>query len=160
MNGAWIHRGTALLVVLVMSLIGGSVGAQTGHLMVAPADLKWVDDPPTMMPGAKMAVMQGDPTKAGPYAYRLKIPADYKVMPHRHPVDEHLTVLSGSLYLAVGEKFDAEKGGKGSPAGSFLVMPAETPHFAWTKEETILQVHGIGPSGITYVNPADDPRKK
>lgn len=160
MHRAWLHRRTALLVVLVMSLISGFVGAQMGPLMVVPADLKWVDNPPTMMPGAKMAVLQGDPTKAGPYAYRLKIPAGYKVMPHRHPVDEHLTVLSGTLYLAVGEKFDAEKGGKGSPAGSFLVMPAATPHFAWTKEETILQVHAIGPSGITYVNPADDPRKR
>lgn len=160
MNGGWILRGTALLVVLAMSSIGVSLGAQTGHLMVAPTDLKWMDNPPTMMPGAKMAVMQGDPTKAGPYSYRLKIPAAYKVMPHWHPVDEHLTVLSGTFYLAVGEKFDPEKGRHGFPAGSFLVMPAKIAHFAWTKEETILQVHGVGPSGITYVNPADDPRKR
>jgi hypothetical protein len=160
MNGTWIHRGTALLVVFVLSLIGGSPDAQTGHLMVTPTHLKWMDNPPTMMPGAKMAVMQGDPTKAGPYVYRLKIPANYKVMPHRHPVDEHLTVLSGTFYLAVGEKFDPEKGRQGFPVGSFLVMPAEIAHFAWTKEETIVQVHGVGPSGITYVNPADDPRKR
>ena len=77
------------------------------------------------------------------YVYRLKIPADYKVMPHRHPVDEHLTVLSGTFYLAVGETFDPEKGMQGFPVGSLLVMPAETAHYAWTKEETIVQVHGI-----------------
>ena len=160
MSGGWIRKGTALLVLLLMSVIGGSLRAQPEHLMMTPTHLKWMDNPPTMMPGAKMAIMQGDPTKFGPYVYRLKIPADYKVMPHRHPVDEHLTVLSGTFYLAVGEKFDPEKGKQGFPVGSFLVMPAETAHFAWTKEETIVQVHGVGPSGITYVNPADDPRKR
>jgi len=160
MSGAWIRGETALLVVLVMSVIGGSLGAQPGHLMTTPTHLKWIDDPPMLMPGAKMAVMQGDPTKAGPYVYRLRIPADYNVMPHRHPADEHLTVLSGTFYLAVGETFDPEKGRQGFPMGSFLVMPAETAHYAWTKEETIVQVHGIGPSGITYVNPSDDPRKR
>jgi len=152
--------GTALLLAVATSLIGGAVGAQTGHLMIAPDDLKWVDDPPTMMPGAKMAVLQGDPTKAGPYVYRLKLPAEYKVMPHRHPVDEHLTVVSGTFYLAIGEKFEPEKQEMGFPAGSFLMMPAAMPHFAWTRQETIVQVHGIGPTGITYVNPTDDPRKR
>jgi quercetin dioxygenase-like cupin family protein len=160
MSDAWIQRGTAFLVLLVMSGVGGSLGAQPRHLMMTPTHLQWMDNPPTMMPGAKMAVMQGDPTKAGPYVYRLKIPANYRVMPHRHPVDEHLTVLSGIFYLAVGETFDPEKDRQGFSVGSFLVMPAETAHFAWTKEETIVQVHGIGPSGITYVNPTDDPRKR
>lgn len=156
----WRRRGTAVLVLLVMSSIGGSLGAQPRHLMIAPAQLTWVDNPPVMMPGARMAVVQGDSTKAGPYAYRLKFPADYRVMPHRHPADEHLTVLSGTLYLAVGERFEPDKGSQGFPVGSFLVMPAETAHYAWTKEETIVQIHGVGPSGITYVNPADDPRRR
>jgi hypothetical protein len=160
MSDAWISRGTAFLVLLVMSVVGGSLGAQPGHLLLTPTDLQWMDDPPMLMPGAKMAVMQGDPNKAGPYVYRLKLPADYRVMPHRHPADEHLTVLSGTFYLAVGDTFDPERGRQGFPVGGFLVMPAGTAHFAWTKEETIVQIHGIGPSGITYVNPADDPRKK
>jgi hypothetical protein len=160
MSGAWTRRGTALLVLLVMGSISGSLGAQLGHLMIAPGDLKWMDNPPAMMPGAKMAVMQGDPTKVGPYAYQLKLPADYRVMPHWHRADEHLTVLSGTFYLAVGERFDPDNGSQGFPVGSFLVMPAETAHYAWTKEETIVQVHGVGPSGITYVNPADDPRRR
>jgi quercetin dioxygenase-like cupin family protein len=133
---------------------------QHGHLMIAPAQLAWTDNPPALMPGAKIAVIQGDPSKAGPYAYRLKLPADYRVMPHRHPADEHLTVLSGTFYLAVGERFAPDQDGRGYPAGGFLVMPAGTAHYAWTNEETIVQVHGVGPSGITYVNPADDPRKK
>lgn len=158
MNNTGTRRRTALLVVLAMTLIGGAASAQTGLLAVAPADLKWEDGPPTLPPGTKIAVMHGDPAKAGPYALRLKFPANYKVMPHRHPIDEHVTVLSGTIYLGVGEKF--EEKGKTLPAGSFWVMSAETSHFGWTTEETIVQLHGIGPTAITYVNPADDPRKK
>ena len=158
MHSLGIDKRTAWLVVLAMIVIGGFVAAQPGPILVAPADLKWGDGPPTLPPGTKLAAIEGDPSQAGPYAYRLKLPADSKVMPHRHPVEEHVTVLSGAVYIAVGEKFDAEKG-KAFPSGSFLVMPAQTPHFAWVKEETIIQVHGTGPSGLTYVNPADDPRK-
>jgi hypothetical protein len=68
-------------------------------------------------------------------------------------------VLSGTAYVGIGEKFDPEKA-KVLPAGSFGLVPAQTPHFAWMKEETVLHVYGIGPSAVTYVNPADDPRKK
>ncbi len=153
------YRTTALMVVLVMSMIGGFVGAQSGHLMVAPADLKWEDGPPTIPPGAKIALMYGDPRKAEPFAYRLKFPADYKVMPHWHPVDAQVTVLSGTLYVGIGDEFEAAKG-QALPAGSFLLMPAKTHHFEYTKEETILQNNAIGPFGITYLNPADDPSKK
>jgi hypothetical protein len=110
-------------------------------------------------PGAKIAVIPGDLSKAGLYATRLKFPADYRVMPHWHPVDKQVTVLSETINIGVGEKFDPEKG-KALPAGSFLVMPAQRHHFAWTKEETIIQVHAIGPTAITHVNLADDPRKQ
>lgn len=158
MDDAGIRRRTALLVVLVMTLVGGVVRAQTGPLIVTPAELTWVDGPPTL-PGTKMVIINGAPSKEGLYALQLKIPAGYKFVPHRHPVVEHATVISGTLYFGTGEKFDPEKG-KALPAGSFFLVPAQTPHFAWTKEETIIQVHAIGPTGITYVNPADDPRKK
>jgi len=159
MHSAWMHRGTVLLVVLGMAVLGGIVRAQTGPLMVAPTDVKWVDGPPTLSPGVKMAVIHGDPSKAGLYAIQLKFPADFKVMPHAHPIDEHYTVLSGTVYFGIGEKFEPEKT-KALPAGSVGVAPAQTPHFAWTKEETVIHAYGIGPTGLTYVNPADDPRKK
>jgi mannose-6-phosphate isomerase-like protein (cupin superfamily) len=159
MYRVWMHRRTALLVVLGMSVIGGVVGAQTGPLMVTPTELTWVDGPPTIPPGAKMAVIHGDASKAGLYALRLKLPADYKVAPHRHPVDEHVTVISGTVYFGIGEKFEPEKA-KAFPAGSFIIVPAETPHFVWVKEETVIQGHAMGPTGMTYLNPADDPRKK
>ena len=157
---------TALMVVLAMSLAGGFVAqAQQkqkkkpqAQIMTA-AELQWVDAPPSVPPGAKIAVLEGDPKKPGPFTLRFKIPADYKVPPHWHPGVEHVTVLSGTIYVGVGDMFDPAKG-QALSAGSFSVMQPKTPHFAWTKEETILQLHGVGPWGINYLHPADDPSKK
>jgi hypothetical protein len=67
-------------------------------------------------------------------------------------------VIAGTFHMGLGEKFDAARA-KAMPAGSFMVMPKGSAHYAWAKGETIVQVHAIGPWGITYVNPADDPRK-
>jgi quercetin dioxygenase-like cupin family protein len=153
-----LRRRTTLLIMFMLTLVSGA-GAQPGPLLVAPAELKWQDAPPVISPGVKMAVLQGDLSQAGPYTYRLQLPAGYKVMPHRHPGDEHVTVLSGTLYMGIGEKFDPEKA-KVLPTGGFLVVPAQIPHFGWSQDESVVQVHGMGPSGITYVNPADDPSKK
>jgi quercetin dioxygenase-like cupin family protein len=127
------------------------------HLVLTPADLKWSDAPPGLPPGAKMAVLSGDPGKKGMFTVRLQAPAGYKIMPHRHPTAEHITVISGTFHVGAGEKFD-EAAGKEVPAGSYVVMPAEMAHYAWSSEETIVQIHSTGPFQIKYVNPADDPR--
>jgi quercetin dioxygenase-like cupin family protein len=129
------------------------------HLVVTPEQVKWAAGPNGLPPGAQMAVLEGDPSKPGPFTIRAKMPANYAIPAHWHPADEHVTVISGTFNMGTGDKFDASKG-KALPKGSFSVMPAKTNHFAFTKEETVLQVHGIGPWGITYVNPADDPRKQ
>jgi quercetin dioxygenase-like cupin family protein len=135
------------------------VWSQSGHhVMVSPADLKWADVP-SLPPGAKIAVIEGPPTEAVPFTFRLKLPADYKIPAHWHPAIEHVTVISGTFNLGMGEKLDPAKT-KPLSAGSVAIMPPKTPHFGWTKEETIVQVHGVGPWGVTYVNAADDPRKK
>lgn len=129
------------------------------HIMLKPGDLKWVDAPPGLPAGAKVAVLEGDPSKEGPYTIRLKMPANYKIKPHWHPGIEHVSVISGELYMGLGETFDESKASAIPPEG-FAVMQIGTRHFAFTKNrETILQLHGMGPWGITYVNPADDPRK-
>jgi quercetin dioxygenase-like cupin family protein len=107
----------------------------------------------------KIAVIEGPLTEAVPIMFRLKFPANYKVPPHRHPGIEHVTVISGTLNLGMGETFDAAKTHALTP-GSVAIMPPGTPHFVWTSEETIGQVHSVGPWSVTYVNPADDPRKK
>ena len=129
------------------------------HVMLTSADLKWVDGPPSLPPGAKAAGMEGNAKEPGPFTMRLKFPANYKVSPHTHPADEHITVISGTFYMGMGDKFD-EAAAKELPTGSFVVMPTKQAHFAMTKGETVVQLQGIGPWGITYVNPADDPRNK
>ena len=106
-----------------------------------------------------MATRRHRVTEAGPVTFRLKFPAGYKVPAHWHPAVEHVTVMSGTLNMGTGDKLDESKT-MALPVGSVAIMQPKTPHFAWTKEETVVQVHGLGPWGVTYVNPADDPRKK
>jgi quercetin dioxygenase-like cupin family protein len=114
--------------------------------------------PPAALPaGAKMAVLEGDPTKEGPFVVRFQFPDGYHVAPHTHPKTERVTVISGVLHLATGEALDRNSA-KELPAGSFGFWPAGMKHTAWSEGETIIQLHGIGPWQINYVNPADDPR--
>lgn len=129
------------------------------HLMITPDQVKWLDNNPSLPAGTKMAILDGDPAKTGPFTVRLFAPAGTKVAPHWHPAHEQITVLSGNVHMGMGDVFDKSKTKK-YPAGSFLVMPAESRHFAWMEEDTVIQVHAMGPWAMTYVNPADDPRKK
>ena len=153
----------ALITVLVLGLLGGYIAyAGEANIMVMPSEIKWVNGPASLPPGAKIVVIEGDLSKAAPFTFRLKMPANYKIAPHWHPAIEHVTVLSGTLYFGNGDTFDTAKA-KAFPAGSFMAMPASHTMFGWaeaTADETVIQVHGVGPWGITYVNPADDPRKK
>src|SRR5262249_15360097 len=121
--------------------------------------IKWGPAPPSLPAGAKAAVLTGDPTKAGPYVIRVKMPDGYKVAPHWHPSDENVTVIQGTFMAGKGETFDIDSC-TALPAGSFVRMPREMRHFAWAKGETIIQVHSMGPFAINYVHAADDPRKK
>jgi quercetin dioxygenase-like cupin family protein len=147
-----------LAIVAAVLLTALPVVAQHGaHHVAMPDTLKWVD-PPTF-PGAKLAVVLGDPSKEGPFVYRVKFPAGYKVAPHLHKAAENVTVLSGLFFVGAGEKFD-QGSARELPTGAFVSIPAEHPHFAWAKEETLVQVHGVGPTDIRFINPADDPRKK
>jgi len=137
----------------------GKKGAAGGHVMVAPADLKWSDGPEGLPAGAKVALLEGDPAKKGLFTVRIQMPANYRIPAHWHPADEHVTVISGDLRMGLGEKLDTAQS-TALPPGGFALMPTGVRHFAWTAKETLIQLHGMGPWGITYVNPADDPRKK
>lgn len=131
-----------------------------GHVVVPLAETKWGPATPSLPPGAQAAILEGDPrTKGATYTIRVKLPDGYKVPPHWHPVDENVTVLKGTLLLGRGEKFNLN-GAMELTAGTFSHMPRGTRHFAQAKGETILQVHGVGPFDVHYVNPKDDPRKK
>ena len=130
------------------------------HTMIMPSDIKWGDAPPGLPPGSQAALIAGNPAStSGTFTIRAKMPANYKIMPHFHPADEHVTVLEGKCYMGMGDKFD-EKTATLLPTGAFAVMNAGSHHYFFTKEPCIIQVHGSVPWGITYVNPADDPRGK
>ena len=133
--------------------------AQDHHHATAQSDnLKWAA-PAAYAPGAQLAVVRGDPAKEGMYVVRLKVPAGFKIAPHTHPNDENVTVLSGSFNIGTGDKLDQGKGTSVKTGGYSFVMKGMT-HYAWFTEDTVLQLHGMGPQGVTYVDPADDPRKK
>jgi anti-sigma factor ChrR (cupin superfamily) len=101
---------------------------------------------------------RGPLNEAVPFTFRLKLPANYQVPAHWHPAVEHVTVISGTFNMGTGDKLD-QSATKALAAGSIAIMQPKTHHFAWTNEETMVQMHGVGPWAITYVNPADDPRK-
>jgi quercetin dioxygenase-like cupin family protein len=141
-----------------MSAAGGAAGMGS-HVMVRPDDIKWMDGPPSLPAGAKFAVIEGDPAKEGFFVMRAVLPANYRIPPHWHPAVERVTVLSGTMYLGMGERFD-ESAGQALPAGTYAAMPAGMRHFAYTRGETTIQIGTNGPWGITYLNPADDPRQQ
>ena len=140
-----------VLVGLAALLVGSSV--QT----VARSALAWGPAPPSLPRGAKLAVVSGDPSKAGPFVIQLRFPPAYAVPPHSHPVDEHVTVLEGALSLGMGSVADRGRM-KALGRGKSLVAPANMAHYASTTQGAIVQISAQGPFQITYVNPADDPR--
>ena len=155
-----MKRTMIRIVVLSLGLLLGAHEGPASHVMLTADEMKWVDAPPALPPGAKFALVQGDLAKPGAlFTFRQKFPDGYRVPPHFHPADEHITVISGTFHMAMGDRFDAS-GGSALPAGSYVVMPKSQHHYAWATGETVVQVHAIGPWGITYVNPADDPRAK
>lgn len=154
------NKLAALIAVLVLTCPAAPAAwAQAPtHTMVKPGDLKW-QDVPSLPKGAKLAVIEGPLDQAVPFTFRLKLPGNFQIPAHSHPAIEHVTVISGTFNLGTGDKLDRKKT-TALPVGSVVVMQPKTNHFGWTKGETVVQVHGLGPWGITYVNPADDPRKK
>jgi hypothetical protein len=155
---------TARLLLFVMggaaaALAQQPAAAPPAHVLVAGAEIVWGAPPPMLNPGAKLAVLSGDPTAPGPFVVRFQAPAGYKIAPHWHPTEENVTVLSGTFAMGMGETFD-EKALKDLPAGGYAKMPAEMRHYALARTAVTIQVHGTGPFVLNYVNPADDPRNK
>jgi len=145
----------ASALLMVLALGGSAVGQQNAVILLTPAEITWTTRPD----GGKISVIEGNLRDAGSFTMRVIVPAGWSHPPLSHPVAEHLTVLSGTFYIGKGEKFDASEM-KALPAGSFMVMPPNTPHFAMVREEATVQIHGTGPWASRYVNPADDPTKK
>jgi quercetin dioxygenase-like cupin family protein len=157
MQTGWYATAAIFIATLAGTPI---VCAQTDqqHRVVRPGDLKW-KDLPSLPQGAKVAVIEGDPSKEGFTTIRVKLPPNYKVPAHYHGTVERSTIIAGTLYIGMGEKFDDKKMTP-MPAGTVLLMPPQMPHFASTKGDVIFQLNVQGPWTVTYINPADDPRTK
>lgn len=130
---------------------------QSEFKSILPENILWQPFP-AFPPAARLAILVGNPQEPGPYTIRVKLPADTRLMPHKHPEDRVYTVMSGIFHIGLGEEFNADKL-KAYPPGSVIVLPSETWHFHCAKSgEYITQVTAIGPLGLEYRNAADDPR--
>lgn len=124
-----------------------------------PDKLAWKDGPPSLPKGAKIAVLEGDPSKEGPFVFRVKAPDGYRIPPHTHPKMERVTVISGTFNIGMGKKFD-QNTTRAMTAGTYGYWEPNMEHFVWINGETVAQFHGIGPWVIKYVDPNDDPRNQ
>jgi quercetin dioxygenase-like cupin family protein len=136
--------------------------AQTGAPQNAftPDQMKWGPPPPFVPPGAQVALVEGDPSApSGDFTVMIKMPDGYKIAPHWHPQRENVTVVSGSIKVGMGDKWDDAKMML-FPAGSFAYLDPDMHHYAQASGPTLIQVHGMSPLQFHYVNPVDDPSKK
>ena len=132
---------------------------ESRFLAILPEEIDWKPFP-AFPPQVRLAVLVGDPTQAGPYVIRVKVPSGVKLLPHRHPEDRIYTVMSGVFYIGLGDRFDGDKV-KAYPPGSVIVLPGDTSHFHWAKSgEYVTQVSAIGPLGLDYLSAEDDPRNQ
>jgi quercetin dioxygenase-like cupin family protein len=136
-------------IALLATLTATSAIAASTPTIATPGTIAWAPGTGPEL-GVQVAVLEGDPSKPGPYTVRLKIPAGGKFLPHSHRDVEHVTVLSGALLVGLGDVFDASKM-KALPAGSYVVIPAGLHHFAMAQGDTVVQLHGIGPSSFDMV---------
>ncbi len=131
-----------------------AAAAASTHVTVPAGELQWTP----MFLGLERAVVSGDPDKPGPFVIRLRAKVGATVPAHWHPVDEHITVLSGTLRLGMGDKYDP-KALHVLTAGTYSFMPKNVRHFGTFTPGSVIQVHGTGPFVLNFVNPAEDPRK-
>jgi quercetin dioxygenase-like cupin family protein len=141
-----------------IAVSASSALSQDDHKVLQPDQMQWSSAPASLPKGAGAVVLYGDPSKEGLFALRLKLPAGYKIAPHTHPKPEVVTVISGTLKLGMGETADKAKA-EALPAGSFFAFPPNSAHYVLADGETVVQLNSVGPWGITYINPKDDPRQ-
>jgi quercetin dioxygenase-like cupin family protein len=135
-----------------------TTAAKPEAVFVNPDELKWGDPPPQFPKGGQLAILHGDPSKKGAFALRFKMPDGYRIAPHWHTQDEQLTIVSGKLMLHMGDTMDTPSHELG--VGAFHFLPGKMHHGAQADGETVVQINGMGPFDIHYLNPADDPTKK
>jgi hypothetical protein len=154
-----MRRLTPILsaTLVVVALAGAQALPAQGA--AAATKLKWGPAPPGLPAGAKLAVVDGDPSKSGPFTVHLLLPSRYTIAPHSHPTDETITVVRGTFRYGMGDKWDT-KAMQALPRGGSGTMKAGQTHYARAVGRTELSIQGTGPFEINYVNPKDDPRNK
>lgn len=152
-----------LLLVSAGAVLAQNNAPPAENMKAAPvlndAAIKWGPAPAVLPAGARIAVLSGDPSQSGMYTLRLRFPDGYRIAPHYHPLDEDVTILRGTFIAGMGD-VASKKGVSTFTAGGYVAMPANLHHYAWAKGVTEIQIHGMGPFALTYVNPADDPSQK
>jgi hypothetical protein len=137
---------------------------KTSHIAAGAEDsggratLDWVRQPPGLPSGGRLAVVRGDPSKAGPFTIRVDLPDGYQVPPHWHPTSETIKVLEGTLLMGEGREW-SDRSLQPLGVGQKAIVAARHPHYVRAKGRTMAEIRSTGPFEITYVNPADDPRK-
>ena len=154
-----VHLVALLLGAAAFGAAAPSHAEGMHHTVVRGDAVQWGPAPPSLPPGAQAAALLGSPAKEGPFVLRLKLPAGFTIPPHRHSKDEFVTVIAGGFAVASGERMNPAQL-KPLPATSFVHLPAGMPHYAQAEGETIVQINGVGPFDVIYVDPKDDPRKK
>jgi hypothetical protein len=156
----------SIAIAFSLAFAAGSATAQgtptpaSEHaIIVQPDQVAYGPAPAALPPGAELAILEGKPAEPGPFTMRLRLPDGYRIPPHYHPAIEHVTVLEGTFKVGMGDKFDASAL-KPLPTGTFGALQPGTRHFAQAQGKTVVQVHGVGPWKLVYVNPTDDPRNK
>lgn len=137
-------NSTFTILALILS---NSCFANASNPITDSSKLEW--HPTSDLTGAKIAILMGNPTKNEPFVARVKLPANFNTQVHTHLINEYDTIISGNLYFGWGTTADQNHAQLLAP-GSFISIPAHASHYAWTKEETIIQVNGIGPWGMVY----------
>lgn len=127
-----------------------------GHLIGSADDLVW-GPVGSMGEGAEIAIIEGELSEEEPFTLRIRMEDGYEIKPHIHPAYERVTVLEGTLHFAHGERYDADAT-HALEEDDFAIMSPGDPMFGHAEGETVIQLHGTGPWGIDYIDPADDPR--
>src|SRR6266516_333550 len=150
----------ALTSAFALVRIALAQGGASPAKVIRPADIGGQPAPPTMEPGAQGAFLAGDPSQPGPFTLRVRLPARYRIAPHRHPLDERLTVLSGTLCFTATSAANVAPDTLCIGPGTFRLMPANVVHSDWAPGPVEYQIEASGPFDLTYVNPGDDPRAR
>ena len=149
-----MYRPLLLLPLALFALAARAEGQ--GQVVRSAGDTRFGPPPPFLAPGATFAVLQGNPGASGEFTIRLNLPSGYIIAPHWHPMDENVTVISGTVLVGMGDEID-RAGATQLTAGGFITAPANMHHYAIAVGRTVLQVHGNGPFAITYVKAKDNP---